>query len=79
MKRKDLKAGEWYLETYNQPPLVGERRVMATAEKDIMGHCVYFTDLEFVDAMAVHVDKYENDDVTPCDPPEWFSEVWVRR
>jgi hypothetical protein len=69
MKRKDLKPGEWYL---NDRPMDGPAVAIA-ALGTVKGE--YLDMREDSGSVWAHPD----DDVTPCDPPEWFSEMWVRR
>jgi len=63
MKRKDLKPGDWYM------------RREYNAQPYLVGPYIagYVTSDDFEFASP------PDEDVELCDPPEWFSEVWVRR
>lgn len=86
MKRKDLKPGEWYrwgrssvissLFSYCVIGDNGDYCLLAGAGyRDNQYTDAAFAVGEWISAWNAH----EETQVVLCDPPAWFSEVWVKR
>ena len=76
MKRKDLKAGEWY-----RIPSIHTDIFLANGHYVVSNGSRYFPDFRERGPREGMSNELIGGGVkvTPCAPPEWFSEVWERR